>query len=280
MPTIPPEPFDASQYVPMIDAILSKADLDQITARRVRNAIQSIYDVDFTPFKKQIDSVIVDRFNVIQDSLEDTHAPASSSKMTVKKEHTSSSRPSSAASVSKKATSSTSSQTKSRVSLTDAEIAEQLHKELNQGRGGRVLGTTRTKRSNASSNSSSGDGKKRKVNRNNPFNARMLLSEPLAELLGQTELSRPECVKAIWAYIRENDLQNPRDKREILCDDRMRPVFGDKTHMFTMNKILGKHLYRREDVTGASSEVMDNDEIVSSDEDEDDEDIGAILKGE
>lgn len=55
--------------------------------------------------------------------------------------------------------------------------------------------------------------------------------------------------------------------------------------MFTMNKILAKHLYRREDVTGVE---VDDDELVHSNDDEDDdsalavedEEVGAILKGE
>lgn len=45
-------------------------------------------------------------------------------------------------------------------------------------------------------------------------------------------------------YIKERDLQDPNDKRQILCDEKMQLVFKqDKVHMFTMNKILGKQLY-------------------------------------
>ncbi|KAK9380596.1 uncharacterized protein V2V93DRAFT_371117 [Kockiozyma suomiensis] len=283
MPTIPPEPFDATPYVPMIDAILSRADLEQITARRIRNAIQAIYDVDFSPYKKLIDGVIVERFNAIQDEVEEAKPKVSSQSKSKAERSSSVNRSRPTGSASSRSANSSSPAVKSQSLLSDAEIAEQLHRELNQGRGGRVRTTSRPKRT--SSATASGEGKKRKINRNNPFNARMLLSEPLSAFLGQTELSRPECVKTIWNYIKEHDLQNPRDKREILCDDRMRPIFGDKTHMFTMNKILAKHLYRREDVTGVE---VDDDELVHSNDDEDDdsalavedEEVGAILKGE
>jgi chromatin remodeling complex protein RSC6 len=51
-------------------------------------------------------------------------------------------------------------------------------------------------------------------------------------------------VKKIWEHIKARDLQDPADKRQIRCDEKMQLVFKlDKVHMFTMNKILGKQLY-------------------------------------
>lgn len=76
----------------------------------------------------------------------------------------------------------------------------------------------------------------------------MNLSEPLSALLGETQLSRPQTVKKIWAYVKERDMQDPNDKRQIQCDEPMRAVFkSDKIHMFTMNKVLATHLYPVED---------------------------------
>jgi upstream activation factor subunit UAF30 len=38
----------------------------------------------------------------------------------------------------------------------------------------------------------------------------------------------------LWAYIKGNDLQDPQDKRYILCDDKMMEVFGEpRVHMMT-----------------------------------------------
>lgn len=63
-------------------------------------------------------------------------------------------------------------------------------------------------------------------------------------MIGETQLSRPQTVKKIWAYVKENQLQDPADKRQFICDPTMRAVFkADKVHMFTMNKLLGAHLY-------------------------------------
>lgn len=72
----------------------------------------------------------------------------------------------------------------------------------------------------------------------------MALSPNLSALLGETQLSRPQTVKQIWAYIKERGLQDPNDRRMVICDERMKTVFKvDKVHMFTMNKILGQNLY-------------------------------------
>jgi upstream activation factor subunit UAF30 len=44
-------------------------------------------------------------------------------------------------------------------------------------------------------------------------------------------------------------LQDPSDKRQIICDEAMRNVFKtDKVHMFTMNKVINTHLYPVEEV--------------------------------
>ena len=79
----------------------------------------------------------------------------------------------------------------------------------------------------------------------------MALSEPLAALLDTPSLSRPQTVKQIWAYVKERDLQDPSDKRQIRCDEPMRAVFkSDKIHMFTMNKVLAQHLFPMDEQEG------------------------------
>ncbi|KAJ4291406.1 hypothetical protein N0V88_005999 [Collariella sp. IMI 366227] len=51
-------------------------------------------------------------------------------------------------------------------------------------------------------------------------------------------------VKKLWEYIKGNDLQDPSDRRQILCDDKLQAVFKqDKINMLSMNKTLGNHLY-------------------------------------
>lgn len=70
------------------------------------------------------------------------------------------------------------------------------------------------------------------------------LSPKLKALLGVKRLPRTQVVKQVWDYIKLHELQNPKDRREILCDDKMGEVFGKKTTMFKLNKALSAHLYK------------------------------------
>lgn len=73
-----------------------------------------------------------------------------------------------------------------------------------------------------------------------PFN----LSFQLGELVGAQQLSRPQVVKKLWEHIKGHELQDPTDKRQIRCDDKMQAVFKQqRIDMFQMNKLLSNHLY-------------------------------------
>ena len=69
-------------------------------------------------------------------------------------------------------------------------------------------------------------------------------SSELAAVVGSGKVTRGEVVSKIWDYIKKNNLQNPANKREILADAKLKPVFGgkDKVSMFEMNKHLAGHL--------------------------------------
>jgi upstream activation factor subunit UAF30 len=82
-----------------------------------------------------------------------------------------------------------------------------------------------------------------KGNKPNALQQPLKPSEELAAIVGEGELARGEAVSKVWAYIKANKLQNPKDGREILADDNLRKVFGkDKVTMFEMNKHLAQHL--------------------------------------
>ena len=151
------------------------------------------------------------------------------------------------------------------VAETDEELAKRMQAELNaSARSTRGGGTTKRKpapkkpkakstpkkKSKAKINSdddsalSASSTEKPEKEKKGGFHKPMTLSGPLSEMLGETQLSRPQTVKKIWAYVKERDLQDPSDKRQIRCDEAMRAVFKqERVHMFTMNKLLAAHLY-------------------------------------
>ena len=68
-------------------------------------------------------------------------------------------------------------------------------------------------------------------------------SKELAAVVGAAPLARTEVVKQIWVYIKKNNLQNPKNMRNILSDAKLKAVFGkDEVTMFEMAGLIGKHL--------------------------------------
>jgi chromatin remodeling complex protein RSC6 len=78
----------------------------------------------------------------------------------------------------------------------------------------------------------------------NPALSKPLTPSPeLAAIVGAEPLPRTEVVKKLWEYIKEHNLQNPENKRNILADDKLKPIFGkDEVTMFEMTKLVSAHL--------------------------------------
>lgn len=68
--------------------------------------------------------------------------------------------------------------------------------------------------------------------------------DALAAVVGSKPLPRTEVVKKLWVYIKKNKLQDDKNKRNIIADDKLKPVFGGKkvVNMFEMTKLVSKHL--------------------------------------
>ncbi|MDO8574195.1 MAG: SWIB/MDM2 domain-containing protein [bacterium] len=72
----------------------------------------------------------------------------------------------------------------------------------------------------------------------------MNLSSDLEAVVGKGPMARSEVVKALWIYIKKNNLQDPKNRRNINADDNLKKVFGGKgtVNMFEMTKLVSKHL--------------------------------------
>lgn len=79
---------------------------------------------------------------------------------------------------------------------------------------------------------------------NSAFMKPMNVSEELAAVVGKGPMPRSEVVKKLWVYIKGKDLQDPKDKRNIVADENLKKVFGGKevVNMFEMTKLVSKHL--------------------------------------
>ncbi len=70
------------------------------------------------------------------------------------------------------------------------------------------------------------------------------LSKELQAVVEATELSRPEVTKALWVYIKKHNLQDQKNKRLIIPDNKLAAIFGspDPVDMMKLAGLLTKHL--------------------------------------
>lgn len=280
MSPLPPEV--KASYAAIIDSILAASDLNTISAKSIRKGLQERLEYDISHQKAEVNTLIMARFDKFNAERNGGPDPEPAEPIpTVETNGTGvSSSEDVSASVSKKRTPDDSevepSPPKKKVKKEktaedqDAAYAAKLQAEFNAAsrsrstRGGNTKkrapppkkkGEKKKKKSanrvkdEDDSDIGSGSGaEKKEVKRTGGFHKLMTLSEPLSELLGETALSRPQTVKKIWEYVKERELQDPQDKRQIRCDDAMRAVFKqDRVHMFTMNKILNQNLYAQDE---------------------------------
>ncbi|EMD61970.1 hypothetical protein COCSADRAFT_226390 [Bipolaris sorokiniana ND90Pr] len=276
-----PAEVEAS-YSVIIDDILRASDINTISAKRIRKGIQERVGEDLSHQKEQITTLIMqrfDKFNSEQNGGSDVSEPTN----TVRNGTKTSNGDTSDMSNHKRSPPDDESvlsgpdenpppkkknkKTKVKDEDDDAAFAARLQAEEN-ARMGRATRGGNTKRKapapkkkakkksankvkddDDSDVGSGSGGEKKSPSRKGGFHKPMALSPALSELLGETQLSRPQTVKKIWEYVKARDLQDPNDKRQIRCDDAMRAVFKqDRVHMFTMNKILNQNLYAVDEV--------------------------------
>jgi chromatin remodeling complex protein RSC6 len=79
---------------------------------------------------------------------------------------------------------------------------------------------------------------------NAAFMAPVTPSATLAPVVGDKPIPRTEVTKRLWAYIKKNNLQDQKNRRQINADAALKGVFGGKAsvNMFEMTRLVGKHL--------------------------------------
>ncbi|OIW22020.1 hypothetical protein TanjilG_29329 [Lupinus angustifolius] len=72
------------------------------------------------------------------------------------------------------------------------------------------------------------------------------VSPEMQALVGLTEVSRTHALKHIWAYIKQNNLQDPENKRVIICDEKLKKVFAgrDQVGMLEIAGLISPHFLK------------------------------------
>ena len=187
--------------------ILADADLETLTAKSVRQQLEKEFHCDLADRKGEVDGIIMATLNSQTAAV----AYAAAEPPT---------------------------------SVSAAEAAAVSTPARRGGRGGGRGGSSATKRTPKEPKLGP-DGEK--IPRRTGLTVPMLLSDQLADVLGVVEMSRCDVVRNLWVYIKNNELQDPKDKRYFLCDEKLKAIFGkDRLSGFEMNKYIGGHMQRME----------------------------------
>ncbi len=68
-------------------------------------------------------------------------------------------------------------------------------------------------------------------------------SPALAAVVGNAPLPRTEIISKLWVYIKEHNLQDAKNKRNINADAKLKEIFGKpQVTMFELAGLVGKHV--------------------------------------
>uniref|UniRef100_A0ACD5YJ74 Uncharacterized protein n=1 Tax=Avena sativa TaxID=4498 RepID=A0ACD5YJ74_AVESA len=73
------------------------------------------------------------------------------------------------------------------------------------------------------------------------------ISPELREFVGgAAELPRTEALKIIWAHIKGNNLQDPANKKIVVCDEKLKKIFGgrDRVGFLEISGLLNPHFQK------------------------------------
>jgi len=78
---------------------------------------------------------------------------------------------------------------------------------------------------------------------NEAFMKAMVVSDPLAAVIGKGPYPRTEVTKKVWEYIKKHKLQDEVNKRMINADDKLKAILmKPQVSMFEMTRLINGHL--------------------------------------
>jgi len=216
---------DSAKLKKAIAEILDSADLNTITAKKVRQQLEAKLKLDLTDRKKEIDELVMEALEKKQEEdkseEEVSEDEGAKPKVSAGKRRKGSDSESEEEFVPEKKP-----KGKAKKKGSDAESDEDYGKK-------------RKSASAAKKGAAAGGAKKRG---GTGFTKILRLSPELSSVMGQPEMARHEVVKKIWSIIKEKNLYDPKNKQFAICDAELLPVFGVKRfRTFGMMKHLKNH---------------------------------------
>ena len=84
-----------------------------------------------------------------------------------------------------------------------------------------------------------------KIVKQTGLNKPLRLSPEMSEFVGESNMSRPQVVRKLGEYIKENKLQDPENRKNIKCDKKLSDLLGvSEVTGFSMNKYISKHFMK------------------------------------
>lgn len=70
------------------------------------------------------------------------------------------------------------------------------------------------------------------------------LSKVLSDIVQEAELTRGEITKKLWEYIKKNELQDSKNRRLIVPDEKLEKLFGSKEplDMMQLARVISNHI--------------------------------------
>ncbi|XP_058797936.1 uncharacterized protein LOC131668098 [Phymastichus coffea] len=249
-----------------IIAILKDADLNAISAKKVRQLIEEKLDVDLTERKKEMDDLVMECLAEKQDGAakkapkkkvasesedgeEEEEEEASDEEEEEEKKPSKRGPPKKTANKRKKG----SSDDDESASDEDASDEEYSPKKAKPGKKGKA-GKKGKKGKGGDSDSGDSDwaqarpakkaggAKKGGGGKGSGYTREITLTPELAAVVGAKQMARYEVVKKVWSIIKERNLYDPKNKQYAICDDDLLKVIGVKRfRTFGMMKYLKNH---------------------------------------
>lgn len=207
-----------------IKEILANSELDSLTSKKVRKALEARFEQDLSERKKEIDQLLMDELAAGQAAATSSaQSPSPPPKKKARKKSESEASEESDLDLSGDGSG-------------DEAVARRLH-EAENGRGRKAKGKAKEEKKPRKKTGGRGGGG------GSIYSKECLISEELARVLGTDRMARKDVVSNMWKIIKERNLQDPKNKQFVNCDDDLYSVFKTKRFKaFGMMKYLKTHI--------------------------------------